>query len=104
LTIGKKRTSGTDRHPITPKKGKTEMKTKKIVSLLLTIVMMLGLSSVFVTAEDSPAYYDSVEHVTEWSFSDTIDGKVDESTWGNPNATFTRNNHFYPIRSLTGLT
>ena len=71
------------------------MKTKKIISLLLAIVLTLGLSSVFVTAEAPPNYYDDVEHVTNRSFSDDIDGTVDEGTWGEPNAIFTRSSHFF---------
>ena len=71
------------------------MKTKKIISVLLAIIMTLGLSTVFVTAVEPPAYYNGITSIAKQSILDEIDGTVEESTWGEPAAIFTRNNDLF---------
>lgn len=70
------------------------MKTKKILSLLLASIMLLGLITVPTTAAGTPAYYDKTTAVDGTPFEATVDGTVEDG-WGEPSASFSWSKNFY---------
>ena len=68
------------------------MKTKKILSLLLASIMLLGLITVPTTAADTSTDTYALDEATELLAAPTINGTVSEEEWGNP-VVVTNNKH-----------